>query len=367
MSFIGKQIHQLRLRRGYSLRQIAAFLDIDDTLLADIENGRRNPTKDQIIILASFLGANEKSMLIGYLREFAEQKVKVRGSSKRYDNISCELNHLYSGQIKTKIHTPAFPLHKYIESIIYYSGDNKHYSYKRVLPDGTVQLVIALDEKERALISDGKSRHTISLENNWIAGIQKQFRTYYLHPYETTLTIRFTPGGFYALTNIPASEIENKIIDAGRILGRSIESLRERIAGCGNIGTMIKAVEQYFLNRITEQKNDHRIVRYVLHNSHVPLHLFAQKTGYSQKHLIHLFKKFVGTSPKYLQRIRRFNRSLLDILTTNGETDFSDIVFNNGYYDQPHFIKEFNHFTGMNPYSYLESGSTCSKLLHLPG
>ena len=365
MLSIGKHIRQLRLQRGYSPGSTAAFLDIDETLLLKIETGRRSATKDQIIKLASFLGANEKNMLTAYLSERTAQRIKGRGSSKRYENLSSELNHLYSGKIITKVHKPAPPLNEYIETIVYYSGDNKHYSYERVLPDGVVQLVIALDENERIVMPDNMSGHSISLKNYWIAGIQKKYRTYRLHPHETTLSIRFTPDGFYALMNVPVTEIENQIIDADQILGRSIESLRERIASCENISTVIHTAEQYFLNRIIGQENEHLIVRYLLHNINVPLHLLAKKTGYSQKHLIHLFKKYVGITPKYFQRICRFNRSLTDILTMNGEMDFYDIVFDHGYYDQPHFIKEFKHFTGLSPRSYLESGSTCSKLLHL--
>ena len=41
--------------KGYPLRKVAAFLDIDQAILSKIERGQRKISKEQVIKLAEFL------------------------------------------------------------------------------------------------------------------------------------------------------------------------------------------------------------------------------------------------------------------------------------------------------------------------
>jgi methylphosphotriester-DNA--protein-cysteine methyltransferase len=95
-----------------------------------------------------------------------------------------------------------------------------------------------------------------------------------------------------------------------------------------------------------------------------PLPILIKKAGYSQKHIIHLFKKYVGITPKYFQRIFRFNQALHALhRAIPNQTNWSDI-YAIDYFDQAHFIKEFNHFTGASPHAFITSGSPCSTFIH---
>jgi len=233
------------------------------------------------------------------------------------------------------------------------------------MPDGVVQLTISLDDHDRILMT-GNSPSTLSLKNAWVTGVQKQHVTYQLQSDEITLCVRFVPGGFYALTGIPLAEVNDQAIYADLVFGKSILYLRERIAGCTNVDAMFLAVEQYFLPHITKPASEYAIVNYICDNiSDTPLQKLVQKTGYSQKHVIHLFKRNLGISPKYFQRIIRFNKALRDIVATTSAIDWWDIVFNHGYFDQPHFVKEFHHFAGISPGNYIDTGSACTRFIHL--
>jgi AraC-like DNA-binding protein len=78
----------------------------------------------------------------------------------------------------------------------------------------------------------------------------------------------------------------------------------------------------------------------------------SQKVGYTQKHLISLFKKHAGLSPKVLSRILKF-QYVIGQIERQESLDWTDIAYGCGYYDQAHFIKEFRAFSGINPSSYL--------------
>jgi len=69
MQDIGNLIRALRVREGYPLRKVAAFLDIDQAILSKIERGKRKIKKEQVVKLAKFFNYNEKEMLVTYLSD----------------------------------------------------------------------------------------------------------------------------------------------------------------------------------------------------------------------------------------------------------------------------------------------------------
>ena len=54
MDTIGILIRKLRLEKGYPLRKVAAFLDIDQAILSKMERGQRRISKEQVVKLAKF-------------------------------------------------------------------------------------------------------------------------------------------------------------------------------------------------------------------------------------------------------------------------------------------------------------------------
>jgi methylphosphotriester-DNA--protein-cysteine methyltransferase len=74
--------------------------------------------------------------------------------------------------------------------------------------------------------------------------------------------------------------------------------------------------------------------------------------GISQNHLLTQFKRMVGISPKALARLYRLKHVLRSIDPTQA-VDWMQIVYQSGYYDQAHFSKDFQAFTGHSPTNYL--------------
>jgi transcriptional regulator with XRE-family HTH domain len=69
MQTIGKQIRTLRKYSGLPLRKVAAFLDIDQSILSKIERGERNATKEQIIQIAQIFNIDKNELLINYFSD----------------------------------------------------------------------------------------------------------------------------------------------------------------------------------------------------------------------------------------------------------------------------------------------------------
>ena len=63
--------------------------------------------------------------------------------------------------------------------------------------------------------------------------------------------------------------------------------------------------------------------------------------------------KQIGISPKQLGKVIRLQTALKMLLNHKTET-LTQIAYENEYYDQAHFIKDFKEFTGTNPKEFLE-------------
>ncbi len=64
------------------------------------------------------------------------------------------------------------------------------------------------------------------------------------------------------------------------------------------------------------------------------------------------FRKVVGCSPKHFSSIVRLKNL---ISQPQSKQSFTEIAFDNGYFDQAHFNKNFKLFTGQNPTDFFKS------------
>jgi AraC-like DNA-binding protein len=84
----------------------------------------------------------------------------------------------------------------------------------------------------------------------------------------------------------------------------------------------------------------------------------AVSAALSPRQLRRLCLERAGVSPKYLSRIVRFRKAVkrINALRLNSaQPGWADLAADCGYYDQAHFIREFQEFTGYTPVRYLQS------------
>jgi transcriptional regulator with XRE-family HTH domain len=69
MKTLGQSIRELRKSRGLLIREVAADLGIDPSLLSRIERGDKRPTRAQVVQLSEILDADRSDLLADYLSE----------------------------------------------------------------------------------------------------------------------------------------------------------------------------------------------------------------------------------------------------------------------------------------------------------
>ncbi|MCW2121075.1 helix-turn-helix domain-containing protein [Flavobacterium sp. 7A] len=94
MEKVGQIIRAKRESLGLLLRQVAAYLDIDQAILSKIERSERKPSKDNIIKLAEILKLDKEDLLVQFIsdkiayeiaeEDFANKVLKVAEQKVKY-------------------------------------------------------------------------------------------------------------------------------------------------------------------------------------------------------------------------------------------------------------------------------------------
>jgi transcriptional regulator with XRE-family HTH domain len=69
MKSLGEKLRELREAKGLLLREVAAQLEVDPSLLSKIERGDKRPTREQVVYMAKMYKASEKELIVSYLSE----------------------------------------------------------------------------------------------------------------------------------------------------------------------------------------------------------------------------------------------------------------------------------------------------------
>jgi AraC-like DNA-binding protein len=84
------------------------------------------------------------------------------------------------------------------------------------------------------------------------------------------------------------------------------------------------------------------------HKGNITLKELATNQNCSEKRLQRSFKQQLDIMPKEYIQILKF-REALHYLERNNSNTLTDICFEAGYYDQSHFIRNINRYTGKKP------------------
>lgn len=167
--------------------------------------------------------------------------------------------------------------------------------------------------------------------------------------------ISFYPHALHIFFGIDANELVNTMPDIGLICRSDIQ---RKLELAPSHSERVAIASKYLYDKITSTRRIDPLVDQIIqtkdiHETSNVLEL-ARKHKVSERNLERKFKLTVGVSPKKLQRIARFERSL-QLLANAGYSQLTEIAHRLGYTDQSHFIKDFGSFSGMTPYDFVRS------------
>lgn len=255
------------------------------------------------------------------------------------------------------VREPEGDLSQYVAQMVYYQDYVAEHRIERFLPDGTTNLVIDLCD-EAKFIYDNKSLKPIqSCRQSWFSGMMSQYLSIDSGTDSKMLVVSFKPAGAYVILGQPLYAFIDKVVPASEVFGESINSLRTQLIGKEETDPKFQVLQAWLQDLIQPRSFSFDVVRNTMAKLiEAPLtsvEELASKAGYSQKQFIHLYKTFVGVTPKLHQRILRFN-DILALTHKKRRIDWAACASECGYHDQAHFIRDFQRFSGLNPNHYLQ-------------
>jgi AraC-like DNA-binding protein len=241
-------------------------------------------------------------------------------------------------------HLPCKALSEFVGLFWYWEGHNVPSSKERILPTGTVELVINLgsDRTSDSVVSGAKSKSVI---------IERTAQ-------DQLLGIHFKPGGTFPFLGFPFDEIHNIDITLADFCGENeSRQLLDRLHEAQSVDLKFQILQNWLIKIAKRPLQHHRAVKFALEQFQrkpgvLSTAELAEKTGFSQRRFIQIFKNEVGLTPKLFSRVQRF-QSIIETIARREKIDWLDLSLENGYFDQAHFNHDFQEFSGLTPRNYM--------------
>jgi AraC-like DNA-binding protein len=169
--------------------------------------------------------------------------------------------------------------------------------------------------------------------------------------------VSFHEGSAFSILGIPLIELQNStsLLD---VLNRTdLLNLYARLREAKSLPLRIHWLEDWLLSRLSNGKDLDKLVlaslgRLQTGKGQLSIPQLSDQFSISQRQLERLYQNHVGVSPKQYARLLKVEAARLALRKMNKNSSV-DLALELGFYDQPHFIREFSSVIGLTPYAYM--------------
>lgn len=220
-----------------------------------------------------------------------------------------------------------------------------------IMPDTSVVMVFRFKGQVSFLENDFRNE----LPTATISGLRKSGKLVNYSQNSANLLVVFNEAGANAFIKEPLHGLYDSSIALDNIY-KDVAHIEEQLAEAKNNTARITLIEQYLLSKLYPEEPDKLVLAALekIHaaNGSLKIKELAQSLYISQDAFEKRFRRVVGVSPKQFSSIIRM-KSIVSTGFTK-ET-LSEVAFNAGYFDQPHFNKDFKLFTGKTPTDFIKT------------
>lgn len=219
-------------------------------------------------------------------------------------------------------------------------------------PNGCPKLIIPY---ENSLVSVADGRTQISHEQGlYFVGNRDTSTLIHSVGRKTGfIAIEFSPHGAFPIFGIPMQETANCLFDADVVFGRWGRDIREALRNLEKVNQKVQFIQDELVRLKNKHQRDNSLIDFCIRalkltDGRIAVRELERRTGYTRRYLDLLFSNHVGLSPKVLARIFRFQQ-FYEKWARGLPYDIFKEDFEDYYYDQAHFTKEFKKMTGFSP------------------
>lgn len=144
---------------------------------------------------------------------------------------------------------PRPPLSEFVDLLWYYKADEPPHEKERVLPTGTMEMVINLRD-EALRVYDGKNPDRLrSLGGSLVCGAQSGFFLIDTAVQSHIMSVAFKPGGALPFLGLSAGELQDAHVPLDALWGKEALNSRDRLLEAGTAYAKLRVLEKELLAR----------------------------------------------------------------------------------------------------------------------
>ncbi len=251
--------------------------------------------------------------------------------------------------MKYLIHKPAPPLDAVVENL-WSLADAPAHARERIVPTGTFELVVNLDEDEIRIHDPdrGVRRHAGAV----VSGAYTRSFVVDTREHACIVGVHFKPGGARAFLGARADELTDAHVDLAALWSPAgARRLRDALGSAAKEAGRFAILEQALRERLVPALAERRLLRALLSQPADSVADVAARFGRSHRSFIDAFSAEVGMTPKLFRRILRLQRTFA-LAGEASRPAWAQIALRCGYFDQSHLIRDFVALAGVTPAQY---------------
>lgn len=252
-------------------------------------------------------------------------------------------------------HEPGRPLGDFVHSF-WDCIDAPAHPRERILPSGTIELVVNLREDEVRIYDSEQPECYRRFSGIVVSGPYAGAFVIDPSQHASMMGVHFRPGGAFPFFGAAVGELANCHLALEDLWGRSASELRERLCSAATPQKRFQILEEVLRARL-RWLSEHPAVSLALEifgpaGIGDSVRAATKRVGLSQRRFIRVFTAQVGLTPKLFCRVLRFQKAR-EVVDQAATPNWCQLAVACGYYDQSHLIHDFQEFSCLSPTDYL--------------
>jgi hypothetical protein len=155
---------------------------------------------------------------------------------------------------------PKPPLSKFVDNFWLYEGYEPEHKTERILPTGTLELVINLRQNELRIYDAEGAENCYRLSGAVVSGASGRGFAPDTAEEAFIIGVHFKPGGAFPFLGLPAGELADTHVDLETLWGPSAGRLRERLCEARTSAERFQLLQEGLLSRLCHGVEQHYAV-----------------------------------------------------------------------------------------------------------
>jgi AraC-like DNA-binding protein len=255
-----------------------------------------------------------------------------------------------SAPMSYRLHAPSEPLAGLVDCYWIIEDANTAVVEQKIIPDGFPEIIFHFGDPYDIRLIDAWQRQARQLVAGQI--------TRYFHLRNTGRSamagIKLKPHALAHWFGLQMHGLTDRVLDLHPLLPGRLETLERELGSANDDGARLQVLNHFFERLPAQDPAPSALtaaVRCIFETQGLmPISELCSRADTGERQLERLFKRYIGLTPKFYSRIIRF--SAIFRRAQEPHTTLSDLSAHSGYYDQPHFNRNFKAFTGEDPSRY---------------